>query len=149
MIEELYALPVKRPGSSLEAPSCWRHSSLPWLTVMTQGFGSGLLYALWRSTFAAQTPGAACGCAVACAKPRISQPVTMQGWDDLLRRENQARRGVVDSHLVATHPQHNSPRVKNEYIIVPRDNIVWLEAARASPVNYFSFKSQSIVMHGF
>ncbi len=23
----------------------------------------------------------------------------MQGWDDLLRRENQARRGVVDSHL--------------------------------------------------
>jgi len=65
----------------------------------------------------------------------------MQGWDDLLRRENQARRGVVDSHLVATHPQHNSPRVKNEYIIVPRDNIVWLEAARASPVNYLSFKS--------
>jgi len=23
----------------------------------------------------------------------------------------------------------------------------WLEAARASPVNYFSFKRQSIVMH--
>ena len=101
MIEELYALPVKRPGSSLEAPSCWRHSSLPWLTVMTQGFGSGLLYALWRSALAVQNPGASCGRAVACAKPPISQPLTMQGWDDLLRRENQARRGVVDSHLYA------------------------------------------------
>ena len=29
VIEELYALPVKRPGSSLEAPSCSHHSPLP------------------------------------------------------------------------------------------------------------------------
>ena len=74
-------------------------TKVPWLTVRTQGFGPGLLYALWRSAFAVQTPEAACGCAVACAKPPIPQPLTLQGWDDLLRRENQARRGVVDSHL--------------------------------------------------
>ena len=46
VIEELYALPVKRPGSSLEALSCSRHSPLPWLTaVVAQGLRSGLLYA--------------------------------------------------------------------------------------------------------
>ena len=46
VIEELYALPVKRPGSSLEAPSCSYHSPLPWLTaVVAQGLRSGLLYA--------------------------------------------------------------------------------------------------------
>ena len=50
VIEELYALPVKRPGSSLEAPSCSRHSPLPWLTaVVAQGLRSGLLYASSRS----------------------------------------------------------------------------------------------------
>ena len=108
VIEELYALPVKRPGSSLEAPSCSRHSPLPWLTaVVAQGLRSGLLYASSRSGGAPlpfTAPGGRTvdrcryvGCAVACARPLISRPLTTQGWDDLLRRENQARRGVVDS----------------------------------------------------
>ena len=72
-----------------------------------------------------------------------------------LQRVAQAvEEGKVALHLERLCPNADEvsgprPRLQPSKKMRCMYGIIWLEAARASPVNYFSFKRQSIVMHGF